>query len=255
MGVFPRATWLRLLEDVGFEPKSSKTRRPAASASRSSWATNLYHPPGRTPVCCFLAQASSSIACRTRSVSPVRRDLGTLLVGLLDTPNGSPGVEADQLAALDNDAPVANAKQYPVRVGGRAVGVAHPDTLSDPGLWYLLLRHRLGHLQPPSCAASYDHSIAKRYTAACTGVREWKRKMRPSHGYAYTSSCDKDSCPCVRWRGSPSRWPRSSTCRATGSSSAWAPAATGTTALGARSVCPRRGAVVARTPPSACCQT
>src|SRR5215212_11727202 len=73
-----------------------------ANASRSSWATNLYRQPGRTPACSFLTQASSSIAARRLLPGPARlyaRILATLLVGLLDTPNGGPGVEADQLAA------------------------------------------------------------------------------------------------------------------------------------------------------------
>jgi hypothetical protein len=108
-----------------------------ANASRSSWATNLYRQPGRTPACSFLTQASSSIAARRLLPGPTRlyaRILATLLVGLLDTPNGGPGVEADQLAALDNNASVANPKQHPVCVGGRSVSVAHPDALSNPGL-------------------------------------------------------------------------------------------------------------------------
>ena len=55
------------------------------------------------------------------------------LFGLLYTPNGGPGVEADQPPAFDHNAPISHPEQYPVCVGERAVGVAHPDALSNPG--------------------------------------------------------------------------------------------------------------------------
>src|SRR5215210_1781290 len=129
----------------GSSQKSSKTRRLAANASKSSWVTNLYRLPGRTPACSFLTQASSSIRLLPGPARLYARNLATLLVGFLDTPNGGPGVETDQFAALDNNAPVANPKQYPVGVGRRAVCVAHPDALSNPGLGYSLLRHPLRH--------------------------------------------------------------------------------------------------------------
>src|ERR671911_1235105 len=139
----------------GSKLKSSKTRRPTANASRSSWATNLYRLASRTPACSFLlTQAISSIVARGLLPGPCCLEARVLatphLVGLLDTPYGGPGVEADQLAALDNNASVANPKQYPVCVGGRAVGVAYPDALSNPGLGYLLLRHRLRHRRLPA---------------------------------------------------------------------------------------------------------
>src|SRR5918998_6212150 len=138
----------------GSKLKSSKTRRPTANASRSSWATNLYRLAGRTPACSLLTQASSLLLRGGWRPSPSyleARVLATLhLVSLLDTPNRGPGVEADQLAALGNNASVANPKQYSVCVGGRAVGVAYPDALSNPGLGYLLLRHRLRHRRLPA---------------------------------------------------------------------------------------------------------
>ena len=111
------------------------------------------------------------------------RNLATLLVGFLDTPNGGPGVEADQLAALDNNAPVANPKQYPVGVGRRAVCVAHPDALSNPGLGYPLLRHRLRH-RPPCVAASYDYSIAKRSPCSTSAGRSSSLMLRLAYGTA-----------------------------------------------------------------------
>jgi hypothetical protein len=49
------------------------------------------------------------------------------------SPNGGPGVEADQLPAFDHNVPISHPEQYPVCVGERAVGVAHPDALSNPG--------------------------------------------------------------------------------------------------------------------------
>jgi hypothetical protein len=49
------------------------------------------------------------------------------------SPNVGPGVEADQLPAFDHNAPISHPEQYPVCVGERAVGVAHPDALSNPG--------------------------------------------------------------------------------------------------------------------------
>src|SRR5918994_2071518 len=96
----------------GSKLKSSKTRRPTANASRSSWATNLYRLSGRTPACSLLTQASSLLLRGGGRPSPScleARVLATLhLVSLLDTPNRGPGVEADQLAALDNNASVAH---------------------------------------------------------------------------------------------------------------------------------------------------
>jgi glycine/D-amino acid oxidase-like deaminating enzyme len=108
--------------------------------------------------------------------------LAALLVSLLDTRNRGPGVEANQLAALDHNAAITHPKQHPVCVGGRAVSVAHPDPPSNPGLGDLLLRHAC--LPRERRQLHPQHSEARRYR-----LSEARTPERQSVSNSGPSSC------------------------------------------------------------------
>src|SRR5262245_3478962 len=85
----------------------------------------------------------------------------------------------------------------------------------------------------PGWSTSWSRAPARRSS------RAWcPSPPRPARPHGSASASASSSCRCVRSCGWPSRWPRSSTCRAIGSSSVSARAATATTSPGWPPACP-----------------